>query len=979
MATFRTKARAVDLLGRNQIADLPTAITELWKNGYDAYGDYLSASLFKSGYDNCQHDIFILSDDGHGMSKYDLENKWIVLGTDSKKNTRSIVSEEDRFGKALRVPLGEKGIGRLSVTYLGSHMLMITKKNNEPYQMLFMNWKILDNYELYLDEINIPIESFDFPEDIPFTYKKLANQFEKNLCSKSWENFPEDKIAIIKQIRQFSNIPDYIILKIKEHYAKHHHGTMFIIFDPIEELSELEEWGDETDKALREQLENQAVYIRSALAALFNPFDKEKNNERKKIIGDIKNSPSFYIYKEGGEAIDFLTNSDFFTTEEFEECEHWIDGSFDSYGCFNGKIKVYGNEEEYVYIPQRKKQLTKFGNIILKVAFWEGSLSKSTLVQDKWNIYETKAQKFGGLYVYRDGFRVLPYGRTDMDFLEFEYRRSKGAGVYYFSHRKMIGYIGITKEGNPKLIDKSGREGFVSNVAYREMKDILIEFFKHMAKERYGTQSKVRKDILERYKKEKIAENLRKEEAERNALQIKELRKKVKANEKELKKLELKVLDIQGEIDKKINESQIMLVDSRVFASQVQDMSILLNNLKIFPSTSISFAGYDREYDMYFDYEENRKNVLKTVDLTMEKIQTHTYVNTLKDVYKDKFVKLNRIAEEEYENMFLEFNVKIDYIQGNFKEIFNEWVDKWKKLSPWYINIDDLTVEDTQEYLKKIDQLTIEREQIFNEKLGPIIEKLNRYDANDKDSELLSAYKDIEVNLSQQLDNFYELAQVGMAIEIIDHQFNVLYNQMNQSIKNITSLIPESSSLQKNMDIFRSSFQHLESNHKMLMPLYRTTRKTKREISGYNIKDTIENFFNKIMKDNNIDFKTTKNFNNWSCYTYESMITPVYINIINNAVYWVRLVETRKIIIDYNKSKDEVLILNSGPKMSETEIKRCFELFYSKKVSGRGIGLYLAKRNLQAIEFDIYATNDSNYNRLNGACFVICKYDKENC
>ena len=41
MAKFRTMARAVDLLGKNQIADLPTAITEIWKNGYDAYGDKL--------------------------------------------------------------------------------------------------------------------------------------------------------------------------------------------------------------------------------------------------------------------------------------------------------------------------------------------------------------------------------------------------------------------------------------------------------------------------------------------------------------------------------------------------------------------------------------------------------------------------------------------------------------------------------------------------------------------------------------------------------------------------------------------------------------------------------------------------------------------------------------------------------------------------------------------------------------------------
>ena len=42
MPQFRAKARAVDLLGKGQISDLPTAISELWKNGYDAYGDALA-------------------------------------------------------------------------------------------------------------------------------------------------------------------------------------------------------------------------------------------------------------------------------------------------------------------------------------------------------------------------------------------------------------------------------------------------------------------------------------------------------------------------------------------------------------------------------------------------------------------------------------------------------------------------------------------------------------------------------------------------------------------------------------------------------------------------------------------------------------------------------------------------------------------------------------------------------------------------
>ena len=40
MATFRTRARALDMLGRQQIAGLPTAISDLFKNAHDAYADH---------------------------------------------------------------------------------------------------------------------------------------------------------------------------------------------------------------------------------------------------------------------------------------------------------------------------------------------------------------------------------------------------------------------------------------------------------------------------------------------------------------------------------------------------------------------------------------------------------------------------------------------------------------------------------------------------------------------------------------------------------------------------------------------------------------------------------------------------------------------------------------------------------------------------------------------------------------------------
>ncbi|MCP4148010.1 MAG: hypothetical protein GY757_09705, partial [bacterium] len=84
MPTFKTRARAVELLGKGQIADLPTAICELWKNGYDAYADNLNCHLYLKGFKGIKSPFFILSDDGSGMNKKDVESNWLVLGTDSK-------------------------------------------------------------------------------------------------------------------------------------------------------------------------------------------------------------------------------------------------------------------------------------------------------------------------------------------------------------------------------------------------------------------------------------------------------------------------------------------------------------------------------------------------------------------------------------------------------------------------------------------------------------------------------------------------------------------------------------------------------------------------------------------------------------------------------------------------------------------------------------------------------------------------------
>ena len=121
MAQFKTRARALDLLGRQQIAGIPTAINELIKNAHDAYADHFDIDFLRKS------NMLILRDDGIGMSKDDFLDRWLTLGTDSKVigNNNALPPKDPT--KSQRPIMGEKGIGRLAIASIGSQVLILTK------------------------------------------------------------------------------------------------------------------------------------------------------------------------------------------------------------------------------------------------------------------------------------------------------------------------------------------------------------------------------------------------------------------------------------------------------------------------------------------------------------------------------------------------------------------------------------------------------------------------------------------------------------------------------------------------------------------------------------------------------------------------------------------------------------------------------------------------------------------------------------
>src|SRR5437763_12967500 len=121
MARFRARARAVDMLGRQQIAGVPTAISELFKNAHDAYAERVEVDFFRADR------LLVLRDDGVGMNRRDFEERWLTLGTDSKVKDAGPRSVGPPQGMAERPILGEQGIGRLAIASIGPALLILTR------------------------------------------------------------------------------------------------------------------------------------------------------------------------------------------------------------------------------------------------------------------------------------------------------------------------------------------------------------------------------------------------------------------------------------------------------------------------------------------------------------------------------------------------------------------------------------------------------------------------------------------------------------------------------------------------------------------------------------------------------------------------------------------------------------------------------------------------------------------------------------
>lgn len=158
---FRVSAELKNILGRDLITSPDIAILELVKNSYDAHATKVEITFDK--------DYLCIADNGKGMTKDDLINKWLFVAYSAKSDGTEDKSYRSKFKRHYA---GAKGIGRMSCDRLARNLILTTRSEESKTEVLHVDWSVFEiDKQKEFDTVNIPHETIDdlpkFPLDSP--------------------------------------------------------------------------------------------------------------------------------------------------------------------------------------------------------------------------------------------------------------------------------------------------------------------------------------------------------------------------------------------------------------------------------------------------------------------------------------------------------------------------------------------------------------------------------------------------------------------------------------------------------------------------------------------------------------------------------------------------------------------------------------------------------------------------------------------
>ena len=487
---FNVSARTAKLIGLENFANAEGAIIELVKNAYDADSD-ICAVIFDIKNERKDSAIYII-DTGVGMNDEIIVKHWMTIGTDDKlKNSKT--SEKGR------VKSGAKGIGRFALNKLGRQSSMITfpEVGDKGYYWT-IDWSDFDKEGYNLSDIKAELGEVDYS----FLIDKIGEYGIANLD---------------------------VVQKLKNNGF---HGTLI----QITNLND--KWEDDAINSLNQNLE---TLVPSHLSSDFSIY-----------LYDLADTDRYGLINSAG----------------YDDYDYKIEASYKGDGEKKIEVKITRKElnlsllessyRDLFLMPDMKDfpfrledfQAKTFEKTIeLNDSIKTGLLSRigkfdfvfyfiKNEVKDDADEYAEKKypynwidsrqrkrwlKKFGGIKIFRDDFRVRPYGENGDDWLGLGKRQSQSpAGVgrkkggYRIRPNQISGAVSISRLYNTAFEDRSSREGIQENDEFKLLKNILIRIIEEFEIDRntvmYNLSSLYKSKHPEESKASEIVEKVLSEE-----------------------------------------------------------------------------------------------------------------------------------------------------------------------------------------------------------------------------------------------------------------------------------------------------------------------------------------------------------------------------------------------------------------------------------------------------------------------------------
>ena len=329
-----------------------------------------------------------------------------------------------------------------------------------------------------------------------------------------------------------------------------------------------------------------------------------------------------------------------------------------------------------------------------------GPVSMDFYYLDKADIrkYKTayKGSRIDGIIIYRDGIITTPFAETEeksdkkRDILGIDKRRYSGF-FDKISSNNLVGFLNITKEGNPLIKDATNRQDFIDCTEYRELKAFIIEQIEVI--ERYLSYWK-KKDSEASINKLQVANNqlsrisdtlneIYDDVSPEVRTQLKKIDRRTKAVQRDISKGIRHVEQLKHESERK-EDLFLSLLSLQDYAAELSHMvKTTIGNIKSmaeFFKTDFPNPEYD---DIFKDYATSIYNEMEKLSIGVkfmlsyatsgsdfETFEVFSLIkNLFEKIYKDRFDRAGIHTILEYSQ-----ELKITHNKKFFEDIFENLI-----------------------------------------------------------------------------------------------------------------------------------------------------------------------------------------------------------------------------------------------------------------------------------------------------------------